>query len=61
LWNRNEYGRHAVEMIADYPLFGVGVGSFHLLVTDYARLYGHRIASDNAQTGTGTSWIPSSS
>ena len=49
LWNRDEYGRHAVEMITDYPWFGVGVGSFHLLVTDYARLYGGPVVSDNAQ------------
>jgi len=49
LWNRNEYGQYAVRMITDHPLFGVGAGSFHLLVTDYARLSGSWIPSDNAQ------------
>jgi uncharacterized membrane protein len=49
LWNRNEYGRRAAEMIADYPLFGVGVGSYHLLVRDYARMYGGPSVPDNAQ------------
>lgn len=49
LWNRNGYGRHATEMISEYPLFGVGVGSFNGLVSDYAERSGDSATADNAQ------------
>jgi hypothetical protein len=50
LWNRNGYGTTATRMIADSPLVGVGVGSFHLLVPDAAHQLGRgRLAGDNAQ------------
>jgi hypothetical protein len=35
LWERNGYGRAAVWMIREYPLAGIGVGSFHQLAPDF--------------------------
>ena len=50
LWDRFGYGTAAVGMIREHPLEGVGVGSFHTLVHDYATVYGQRqIPPDNAQ------------
>jgi len=49
LWYRNGYGLAASRMIADHPWFGVGVGSFHLLVPDYGRDGRRPLAPDNAQ------------
>ncbi len=50
LWDRYSYGTTATRMIADSPLVGVGVGSFHLLVPDVAHQLGHgRLEPDNAQ------------
>ena len=50
LWDRNWYGTSAVQMIADSPLVGVGVGMFHVLVPDVAHQLGHgRLEPDNAQ------------
>jgi hypothetical protein len=49
LWNRNGFGARAMDMIAEYPLFGVGVGAFHILMPDYAALYGGPKVVDNAQ------------
>ena len=49
LWNRGWYGPAAHLMIRDHPVVGVGVGAFHPLVGQYARLAGHRAAFDNAQ------------
>lgn len=45
MWNRNGYGAAATAMIAKFPLFGVGVGSFQTLLPAFA---GPRQA-DNAQ------------
>ncbi len=50
LWDRYSYGTTATRMIADSPLVGVGVGSFHLLVPDVAYQLGRgRLEPDNAQ------------
>jgi hypothetical protein len=49
-WNRNGYGTTASSMLRDSPLFGYGVGSFHLLVGESARIYsGVPLPPDNAQ------------
>jgi hypothetical protein len=51
LSDRNGYGRVAIEMIREFPFFGVGIGSFNLLVRDHNYLMtGDRtLAPDNAQ------------
>jgi hypothetical protein len=51
LWRRQDYGTVAVAMIRDHPIFGVGVGSFHLLTADYGKLIGYNgfLVPDNAQ------------
>jgi hypothetical protein len=50
LWNRGAYGRIAVRMIREYPLTGVGVGSYHILAPDYWRtMRNDRLPFDNAQ------------
>lgn len=50
LWNRNGYGAVAARMIADSPVVGSGVGSFHTLAPDYAYVMDlGRLAPDNAQ------------
>lgn len=51
LWNRNAYGATAMALIKDYPLTGVGVGSFHALTIDYGPYYGFAwtLPPDNAQ------------
>lgn len=50
LWNRNWYGATAVQIIADSPYVGVGVGAFRLLVPDVSHELGHgRLEPDNAQ------------
>jgi hypothetical protein len=50
LWSRGGYGTVALRMIRDYPLTGVGIGSFNWMATDYWRLIAHdRLPFDNAQ------------
>jgi hypothetical protein len=51
MWNRNAYGMVATYFIREFPLFGIGVGSFHLLVSPYYFLLtqGGSIVPDNAQ------------
>lgn len=50
LWARNGYGLAAVAAIRDSPVFGVGVGSFHLLSTAYTTIAtGTPAPHDNAQ------------
>jgi len=49
MWNRNRYGLAATAMIRQFPLFGVGVGSFQVLLPDFARLTGPPLPLDNAQ------------
>lgn len=50
LWERDGFGTAAVAMFTDFPVFGVGVGSYHSLVRDYAWTFaGAPIGPDNAQ------------
>jgi len=50
LWSRGGYGTVALRMIRDYPLTGIGIGSFNWMATDYWRLIAHdRLPFDNAQ------------
>jgi hypothetical protein len=49
LWDRNGYGAAAVAMIQQHPLVGVGVGSYHSLVSDVTASLGQRLPPDNAQ------------
>jgi hypothetical protein len=51
LSDRNGYGLVAMDMIRQFPLFGVGIGSFNLLVRDhYYLMTGDRtLFPDNAQ------------
>jgi hypothetical protein len=50
LWRRGGYGTVAVRMIRDYPLTGVGIGSFNWMASDYWRLIANdRLPFDNAQ------------
>jgi hypothetical protein len=49
LTDRFGYGRAATRMIREHPWSGVGVGSFHTLVHDYASASGLDIPPDNAQ------------
>ena len=51
LWDRFGYGPSAVRMIAEHPWAGVGVGTFHTLVHDFAMLVtGKALVADNAQS-----------
>ena len=45
MWNRNGYGSGATAMLADYPFFGIGVGTFQSVVGDYVG----GLPPDNAQ------------
>ena len=45
LWNRNYYGMAATRMINVYPAFGVGVGAFHEMVSEFVG----PLPPDNAQ------------
>lgn len=50
LWRRDGFGPAAAKMIHEHPLFGVGVGSFNRLSSDYGKLAGQgRLPPDNAQ------------
>ena len=50
MWRRNGYGSAAAAMATEHPLVGIGVGSFHVMVPDYAGAAGlGRLPSDNAQ------------
>jgi len=50
LWRRDGYGTAAVRLIRDFPLVGGGLGAFHTLSTDYAKLAGVApVPPDNAQ------------
>jgi hypothetical protein len=51
MWNRDNYGMVATHLIREFPLFGVGVGAFHGLVTHYYSLLtgGGFLVGDNAQ------------
>jgi hypothetical protein len=50
LWVRGGYGTVAARMIRDYPLTGIGIGSFNWMASDYWRLLANdRLPFDNAQ------------
>jgi hypothetical protein len=49
LWNRNRYGTMSTAMIREYPLVGVGVGSFQMMLPEFAPRFGGPIPPDNAQ------------
>ena len=50
LWDRNGYGMVATHLVRAFPLFGVGIGSFHIIVPDYhLQLAKVMLAPDNAQ------------
>jgi hypothetical protein len=49
LTDRFGYGRAAALMIREHWLSGIGVGSFHTLVHDYAGAFGKELVPDNAQ------------
>jgi hypothetical protein len=50
LWTRGGYGSVATRMVRDYPLTGVGVGSFNWMAPDYWRAMAHdKLPFDNAQ------------
>lgn len=50
LWNRNWYGTIANAMIRQFPLVGIGIGSFHSFAPRYADVLGHGpLPPDNAQ------------
>jgi hypothetical protein len=49
-WERDGYGLTANDMIRDFPVFGVGIGGFEVLCTDYSVLSGRSmLARDGAQ------------
>lgn len=45
LWNRNGYGTVASQIIDAYPAFGIGIGTFHEIASEYAP----KLPPDNAQ------------
>jgi hypothetical protein len=47
LWNRNGYGPAATAMIRQFPIFGIGIGCFHVMVSDFTD--GGLLIADNAQ------------
>jgi hypothetical protein len=50
LWNRGGYGPIAVRMTREFPLTGVGVGSYRILAPDYWRAMANdSLPLDNAQ------------
>ena len=50
LWTRGGYGSVATRMIRDYPLTGVGIGSFNWMAADYWRTMAEdKLPFDNAQ------------
>jgi hypothetical protein len=50
LWNRGGYGPIALQMMREYPLTGVGVGSYRVLAPDYWRAIANdSLPLDNAQ------------
>lgn len=49
LWERNGYGSAAHTMIREFPVGGVGLGSFHGFVTEYGARIGKWLPPDNAQ------------
>jgi hypothetical protein len=52
LWTRGGYGTVAARMVRDYPLTGVGIGSFNWMAPDYWR----QIANDNLPFDNAQNW-----
>jgi hypothetical protein len=52
LWTRGGYGTVATRMVRDYPLTGVGIGSFNWMAPDYWR----EIANDNLPFDNAQNW-----
>ena len=48
MWDRDRYGTVAASMIQRFPLFGVGIGCFHMMVSDFVT--GDPLIADNAQS-----------
>jgi hypothetical protein len=49
-WDPYGYGEVTWRLIREFPLFGIGVGAYNLVVVDFARSIGYvSIVSDNAQ------------
>lgn len=46
MWNRNRYGLAATNAIERYPLFGIGVGAFHEMASEFLS---RPLTPDNAQ------------
>ena len=50
LWNRDRYGTAAVQMIREFPVAGIGIGTFHSIGVDYTKSVGGvALPPDNAQ------------
>jgi hypothetical protein len=49
LWRRNGYGSAAAAMIREHPLFGVGAGSFQMILPEFSVHAGGPLSPDNAQ------------
>ena len=50
LWNRDGYGGAAVQMIREFPVAGIGIGTFHSIGVDYSKAVGGlALPPDNAQ------------
>jgi hypothetical protein len=50
LWTRDVFGTVADRLIASFPLSGIGLGTFHIVVADFGHLFsGIRLPFDNAQ------------
>jgi hypothetical protein len=48
-WDRNRYGSIAASGIEQFPLFGVGISSFHMMVNDFVGKGQDPLIPDNAQ------------
>jgi len=49
MWDRDRYGSVATSMIERFPLFGVGISSFHMMVNDFLPPGEVGLIPDNAQ------------
>jgi hypothetical protein len=49
MWDRNRYGSVATSMIERFPLFGIGISCFHMMVNDFVAKGEIPLIQDNAQ------------
>jgi hypothetical protein len=57
LWHRNGYGPAAMAIVAEHPWFGVGPGTFEVVIADYSsQAIGVRLPPDNAQNWWRHQW-----